>query len=119
MLELYKNIKKLRIENKLSQDELALKTGYTDPSMITIIEEGKIDLTISKIIVFAKALNTNPSSLMGWKSYYEDYKYIIDLAKKDNLKASDIATIKVYLDLSDTQRDAFKDYMFNIITNKK
>lgn len=66
MLDLYKNIKAKRIELKMTQDELAKKTGYTNKSSIATIEAGKIDLPQSKILEFARALNTTPSDLMGW-----------------------------------------------------
>ena len=58
MLELYKNIKRLREEKGLSQDALARLTGYTDRSSITKIEKGQVDLQQSKIELFAKALGT-------------------------------------------------------------
>ena len=67
MLELYTNIKKLRQKLDMSQEDLAKKTGYTSTSSITKIEKGKVDLPISKIILFAKSLNTTPSDLMGWE----------------------------------------------------
>ncbi|MCI8283964.1 MAG: helix-turn-helix domain-containing protein [Firmicutes bacterium] len=66
MIELYKNIRKLREEKGLSQDELAKLTGYTSRSSITKIEKGEVDLTRSKIIAFAQALGTTPGNLMGW-----------------------------------------------------
>lgn len=66
MLDLYKNIKKLRIERGLSQQELAELTGYTDRSSIAKIEKGEVDLTESKIKAFADALKVRPISLMGW-----------------------------------------------------
>ncbi|SHK59928.1 helix-turn-helix domain-containing protein [Hespellia stercorisuis] len=66
MLDLYKNIKKLRLELGLSQDSLAKMTGYTDRSSITKIEKGEVDLQQSKIELFAKALHTTPKKLMGW-----------------------------------------------------
>ncbi|MBU9738871.1 LexA family protein [Diplocloster agilis] len=66
MLELYKNIKRLREEKGMSQDALAKLTGYTDRSSITKIEKGQVDLQQSKIELFAKALGTNPGDLMGW-----------------------------------------------------
>ncbi len=66
MLDLYKNIKKLRMELGLSQDALAKMTGYTDRSSIAKIEKGEVDLQQSKIVLFAKALNTTPKKLMGW-----------------------------------------------------
>ena len=44
MLTLYKNIKKLREELGMSQDELAEKAGYTSRSSIAKIEKGLVDL---------------------------------------------------------------------------
>ena len=66
MLQLYKNIKKLRLEQNLSQDDLAKKVGYTSRSTIAKIESGKVDLNESKIKAFADAFNTTPQNLMGW-----------------------------------------------------
>ena len=66
MLELYKNIKRLREEKGMSQETLAKLTGYTDRSSITKIEKGLVDLQQSKIELFAKALGTTSSKLFGW-----------------------------------------------------
>ena len=65
MLDLYKNIKDARIRKGYTQDELAKKIGYSSKSMIARIEKGEIDLPQSKIVAFAKALETTPSELMG------------------------------------------------------
>lgn len=67
MLDLYKNIKRLREEKGLSQEMLAKLTGYTDRSSITKIEKGQVDLQQSKIELFAKALGTTSKELVGWK----------------------------------------------------
>lgn len=64
-MELYENIKNRRKELKMTQTELALKTGYTDKSAIAKIESGKVDIPVSKINEFAKALNMDPGDLMG------------------------------------------------------
>ena len=66
MLELYKNIKRLREEKGMSQDTLAKLTGYTDRSSITKIEKGQVDLQQSKIELFAQALGTSSRELVGW-----------------------------------------------------
>ena len=66
MLELYKNIKKRRLELKMSQDTLAELTGYKDRSSIAKIEKGEVDISESKIREFAKALKISPQELMGW-----------------------------------------------------
>lgn len=66
MLELYKNIKKRRIELGMTQEELAKRMGYSEKSMISKIEAGKIDIPQSKIVAFSRVLDTTPANLMGW-----------------------------------------------------
>lgn len=66
MLQLYENIKTRRKAARMTQEELARLTGYTDRSSIARIEKGEIDLPQSKIKQFAEALGTTPSHLMGW-----------------------------------------------------
>lgn len=58
-------IKTLRKAAKLSQEELAKMTGYTDRSSIAKIEADKSELTESRIKVFAEALNTTPAYILG------------------------------------------------------
>ena len=65
MNELYENIKKYRIRNGMTQDELAKKAGYTDRSSIAKIERGDVDLPQSKIILIANALGVEAGTLMG------------------------------------------------------
>lgn len=61
----YERIKTLRIQSRLSQEELARLTGYTDRSSIAKIEAGKVDLTESKITAFANVFGVSPSYIMG------------------------------------------------------
>lgn len=68
MLQLYENIKALRIKKRMSQEELAIKTGYISRSSIAKIESGEVDLSQSKIVAFAEALGTTPMALMGWST---------------------------------------------------
>lgn len=60
-------IKKRRIELNMSQEELAKRLGYSSRSTINKIEKGINDITQSKIIEFAKALDTTISYLMDWE----------------------------------------------------
>lgn len=80
MIDLYKNIKKARLNLGLTQTELAAKTGYADKGMIAKIENGKVDLPQSKIELFASALRTTPRHLMGWVSEDSDdlWDYYVD-----------------------------------------
>lgn len=65
MLKLYENIKRKRLELGYSQTKLAELTGYADKSMIAKIEKGRADISQSKLKLFAEALHTTPSDLMG------------------------------------------------------
>lgn len=64
MLTLYENIKTRREELGMTKVRLAELVGY-DRSMITKIEQGKVDLTQSKISAIAKSLQTTTMKLMG------------------------------------------------------
>lgn len=59
------NLKKLRIEKGLSQDDLA-QTDEISRSMISLIEIARTDLTVSKVKVIADALNVHPRELFNF-----------------------------------------------------
>lgn len=59
-------IKFCREELQMSQEELANRLGYKSRSTIAKIESGENDLTQSKIIAFAKALNTTAQWLLDY-----------------------------------------------------
>ncbi len=70
-------IKARREQLNMSQDELAQKMGYKSRSTIAKIESEINEVTQSKIVAFAKALNTSTGYLMGddaptKRSYYLD-----------------------------------------------
>lgn len=67
MLQLYKNIKEYRQLRGMTQQELAEAIGYTGgKGMISKIENGKVDLSQSKIKQIAEVLNVPAGDLMGW-----------------------------------------------------
>ena len=59
-------IKERRQALHISQSELANKLGYSDKTAISKIENGINDLTQSKIVAFADALQTSYQYLLGW-----------------------------------------------------
>jgi len=69
MDKLYENIRKRRIALGMTQQDLADKLGYRNRSAIARIESGDIDLSQSKIIQFAKALQASPRELFGETEY--------------------------------------------------
>ena len=59
-------IRKLRLENSLTMDDLAKRVGYSSRASISRVEHGETDLPLSKVDEFAEALNSTPAYLMGW-----------------------------------------------------
>lgn len=70
--KLSERIRSRRKELKMSQEDLASLVGYTDRSIISRIEKGLIDLTESKIMAIAKALDITPEILVGWEDNKEE-----------------------------------------------
>lgn len=65
MLTLYRNIKLYRTRNGWSQEEMAKRVGYSDKSMVSKIERGKVDLSRSQMERFADVFGISLSELMG------------------------------------------------------
>lgn len=86
MLDLYKNIKIRRRELKISQEGLAKMVGYTDRSMITKVEKGEVDLSQTKIGLFAKALQTTPIDLMGWEEEDKTTDLLIEVTENPDIQ---------------------------------
>ena len=72
MSNLGEKIKERREQLGFTQEMLANMLGYKSRSTINKIEQGINDITQSKIVEFAKALNTTPAYLMGWESYTKE-----------------------------------------------
>ena len=99
-MTIYDRIRYLREQQGLSQQELADKVGFKTASAVNKIELGLRDINQTKIILFANALNTTPSFLMGWEDEkakkpeittdYETFPVIGDLAAGyDHIAAED------------------------------
>lgn len=65
MSSIYERIKQRRNELGLTVEELANRMGYKDKSSISKIENGKADIPTSKVVAFAKALETTTAYLLG------------------------------------------------------
>lgn len=57
------NLKRLRLERGMSQDELAKALGYTNRSSINKIEVGRSSVPTEKITLLAQILNVSPLEL--------------------------------------------------------
>lgn len=110
-MTIYDRIRELRISQKMSQTDLAIKMGYKDGSMITKIESGKVDISQKKIVAFAKALGTTPGYLMGWTQdppdSFSDQPYV-----PKTIEARSLA--KGMDTMSEARRKAIMEFMINM-----
>lgn len=112
MLKLYENIKRYRMEAKMSQAELAKRTGYTDRSSIAKIEKGLVDLSQSKIKQFAEVLGVTPGHLMGWdEKPAADLEGMGALAAQVLLDPDAMEVMQKYISMEETDRQAVRDFM--------
>ena len=95
---MHERIKLLREEQGISRAELARLVGYTSRSSINKVEAGLVDLPQSKIVAFAKALNTTPRYLMGWEERP---------AQQDGLSPVKQKLISRVQQMTDAQAEAF------------
>lgn len=91
-LEIGRRIKEIRKSKKMTQLELSEKVGYVARATITRIEQGKINLSESRIVEIAKALGVTPQEIVGWEEdgnnhydYYDGY----DLTEEEKAKVED------------------------------
>ena len=115
MLKLYSNIKKLRKQLNMSQQELAEAVGYEGKSMISQVENGKVDLPASMISKFADVLQVTELDLMGLNDNVETEPgtaYVIH-PKEDNSDLIDEARelYQKYENLSPEKQAAFLNYL--------
>ncbi len=61
-----KKIRKLRLDNKMSQEELAYESGL-HRTYIGSVERGEKNLTIKNVFKIAKALGIDPSDLFKFE----------------------------------------------------
>ena len=96
MDNIYKNIRYLRKQKGMSQNELAELSGYTDRSSIAKIENGDVDISNSKISLFAKIFNISVRELMDidieeWDSDAD--KLLEEIYKKQSQLSPDEAEL--------------------------
>lgn len=109
-MELYKRIRSRREELGMSQEELAKKMGYKSRSSINKIEMGENDIPQSKIVAFAKALDTTPAYLMGLENKKNINEVLAENIKKYRISwgvsKSDVAN---YVGLSEKEIEDYEN----------
>lgn len=123
LIKLGHTIKRLRTERGWSQDELATRCGYntnTKRSMISAIENGKTDLTTTKIKAFADAFGITSGRLICMVDDQEkqDIQQICDLFERCYGKES-YQAVQMFLKLDQDDRQDIVDLMVSKLRRDK
>lgn len=109
---LAKRIKQRRKELGLTQDDLAKKLGYKSRSSINKIELGLNDITQHKVVLFAEALQTTPSYLMGWdEEEIDEVELLADITIRMRSDQRFADVVKCIYEMNDEQLDAAKIFL--------
>lgn len=122
MAEIGLKIRARREQLGLTQDDLAKKLGYSDRSAITRIEKGDNDINQTKIVAFAKALNTTPAYLMGWEDEspeVNEENFPVSFETFSNMLASHGVSEKDIAALSPDDQDKLFDLIKQFIKSFK
>lgn len=98
----------------LTQEELAFRMGYKTKSAINKIELGINDVSQSKVVKFAEALQTSIAYLMGWDEA-ETKKQPTEF---DGLSDKKKAFIDKVMQMSDAELDRL-DQILSLVENTK
>lgn len=69
-------IRNRRIELGLSQEDLAIKMGYSGKSSVCKAETCKDNITTTKVMKYAEALSCSFEYLMGWEDEIDESEKI-------------------------------------------
>lgn len=108
-------LKKLRIDNNLTQLELSVLTNYTSRSSIADIENGRNSIPLDKLELFAKALNVEKSELVSEQSITKASRDIEPTIEeiRAKLNESELIELDTLITLNTTmfqKRGDLKDY---------
>ena len=127
MPEIGKRIKARREELGMTQEELAARLGYKSKTTIAKIENGTNDIVQSKVMEFAKMLDTTPAYLMGWEQidpYLSGKEASDDIYKKFEknilrFHGKQKELNEIYLQLSSGNQDKVLTYSKSLLSTQQ
>ena len=122
-------IAKRRKELDLTQEQLAKKLGYKSKSTINKIELGINDMTQSRVVSFAEALNVSVAYLMGWddeqpseilNSLSDDENTLLNLFSKlsPGARENTIRALQTVCNLQEADQQAVSDLLLAVLQTK-
>ena len=102
-------IKQRRKELGLTQTELAKRMGLTSKTTICKAETSDFNPTMDRVREFAKALETTPSYLMGWRELPDDVQKAATAAVEATLDTDLQDLIVDYMKLSSPDKKTVRE----------
>ena len=120
MKKIGNRIKSIRENQNMTQEELAIKCGYSSRSTINKIELGINDIPYSKINNIAHALNVNPVDIFNWETDETVYEEIEVCKQIQNIYGKDtIDLINLYQSLNDNGKKAAITVLQGLLNNSE
>ena len=112
-MEIGEKIRNRRMELGWSQRDLADKMGYTNNSTIAKIEQGKVDVTQSRVIQFSKVLGIPVAYLIDWDD--ESKKPSLD---KLTLTEGELLLLDLFRQVPEKKQDLVLDMIRAALKNR-
>lgn len=110
-MEIGEKIKNRRNELGWSQRDLAEKMGYTNNSTIAKIEQGKTDVTQSRVIQFSKVLGVSIAYLLDWDNDET-------VSEKVTLTKRELLLLDLFRQVPDSKQDFVLDMIQDALKNR-
>ena len=113
LIEIGNNIKARRKELGMSQMELAKKVGYTSKATLSLIENGKRDISTPQLKKLANALDTSIDNILGI-----DKKVDLQISSRKAYDLIHEQIISYYLKLTDENKTIAENYLKFLLENQ-
>ena len=110
-MEIGEKIKQRRMQLGWSQRELARRMGYTNNSTIAKIEQGKVDVSQSRVVQFSQVLGCTIAYLMDWEETEKKNDQIVTLVTRLRMDDDFLKTVQKLNNLPQAQYEAVKQML--------
>lgn len=110
-MEIGEKIKQKRMQLGWSQRELARRMGYTNNSTIAKIEQGKVDVSQSRVVQFSQVLGCTIAYLMDWEETEKKNDQIVTLVTRLRLDDDFLKVVQTLNSLPTAQYEAVKQML--------
>ena len=105
-MEIGEKIKQTRMQLGWSQRDLASRLGYTNNSTVAKIEQGKVDVSQSRVVQFSQVLGVSIAWLMDWEEAEKKNDQLVPLVTRLRKDSKFMDAVQMLDTLTPQQFDA-------------